>query len=311
MPSTVLDSDIFKDMFGTRRDARRVLRRQSAEVLRRCGGGACGRAGAPRRHSARRGRRHREARAVGHDRSRCAKARSRECRLSDPRAGAAAFAKARRGRAATCTGARPRRTSWTPPRCCKSAPRSPSSSATWRLLSAALAQLAEKYRDTADARPHASATGAADHLRLQVRDLALHDGPPCRAPARVEAARAGRAARRRRRHARLARRQGVSTCGANTRANSSSAIRRSPGMWRATPLPRRSTSSRLVTGSLGKIGFDIMLMMMTELGEAFEPFADHRGASSPCRRSAIRSPRKSSSPTPRRCASTPAWCSMP
>ena len=36
----------------------------------------------------------------------------------------------------------------------------------------------------------------------------------------------------------------------------------------------------LVTGSLGKIGFDIMLMMMTELGEAFEPFADHRGASS-------------------------------
>ena len=36
----------------------------------------------------------------------------------------------------------------------------------------------------------------------------------------------------------------------------------------------------VVTGSLGKIGFDIMLMMMTELGEAFEPFASHRGASS-------------------------------
>jgi 3-carboxy-cis,cis-muconate cycloisomerase len=36
----------------------------------------------------------------------------------------------------------------------------------------------------------------------------------------------------------------------------------------------------LLTGSLGKIGFDIMLMMMTELGEAFEPFAPHRGASS-------------------------------
>ena len=36
----------------------------------------------------------------------------------------------------------------------------------------------------------------------------------------------------------------------------------------------------LVTGSLGKIGFDVMLMMMTELGEAFEPFAAHRGASS-------------------------------
>src|SRR5947209_536218 len=36
----------------------------------------------------------------------------------------------------------------------------------------------------------------------------------------------------------------------------------------------------LLTGSLGKIGFDIMLMMMTELGEVFEPFASHRGASS-------------------------------
>src|ERR1044072_7933186 len=36
----------------------------------------------------------------------------------------------------------------------------------------------------------------------------------------------------------------------------------------------------LLTGTLGKIGFDIMLMMMTELGEAFEPFASHRGASS-------------------------------
>jgi 3-carboxy-cis,cis-muconate cycloisomerase len=36
----------------------------------------------------------------------------------------------------------------------------------------------------------------------------------------------------------------------------------------------------LITGSLGKIGLDIMLMMATELGEAFEPFAEHRGASS-------------------------------
>ncbi len=36
----------------------------------------------------------------------------------------------------------------------------------------------------------------------------------------------------------------------------------------------------LITGSLGKIGFDVMLMMATEIGEAFEPFASHRGASS-------------------------------
>lgn len=36
----------------------------------------------------------------------------------------------------------------------------------------------------------------------------------------------------------------------------------------------------LVTGSLGKVGFDMMLMMATEIAEAFEPFATHRGASS-------------------------------
>ena len=36
----------------------------------------------------------------------------------------------------------------------------------------------------------------------------------------------------------------------------------------------------LLSGSLGKIGFDVMLMMMTELGEVFEPFALHRGSSS-------------------------------
>lgn len=36
----------------------------------------------------------------------------------------------------------------------------------------------------------------------------------------------------------------------------------------------------LIAGSLGKIGFDVMLMMATEIGEVFEPFAAHRGASS-------------------------------
>ena len=36
----------------------------------------------------------------------------------------------------------------------------------------------------------------------------------------------------------------------------------------------------LVTGTLGKIAYDIMLMMQTEVGETFEPFAPGRGASS-------------------------------
>jgi 3-carboxy-cis,cis-muconate cycloisomerase len=33
-------------------------------------------------------------------------------------------------------------------------------------------------------------------------------------------------------------------------------------------------------GALGKIGFDVMLLMATEIGEVSEPFASHRGASS-------------------------------
>lgn len=36
----------------------------------------------------------------------------------------------------------------------------------------------------------------------------------------------------------------------------------------------------LIAGSLGKIAFDVMLMMATEFGEAFEPFVHGRGASS-------------------------------
>jgi 3-carboxy-cis,cis-muconate cycloisomerase len=36
----------------------------------------------------------------------------------------------------------------------------------------------------------------------------------------------------------------------------------------------------LLTGSLGKIASDVMMMMATELGEAFEPFVHGRGASS-------------------------------
>lgn len=36
----------------------------------------------------------------------------------------------------------------------------------------------------------------------------------------------------------------------------------------------------LLTGSLGKIGYDVMLMASTEVSEVFEPFAEGRGASS-------------------------------
>lgn len=33
-------------------------------------------------------------------------------------------------------------------------------------------------------------------------------------------------------------------------------------------------------GALGKIGYDVMILMATEIGEVFEPFSSHRGASS-------------------------------
>src|SRR4051812_17974001 len=45
----------------------------------------------------------------------------------------------------------------------------------------------------------------------------------------------------------------------------------------------------LVTGSLGKIALDIMIMASTEFGELYEPFVKGRGASSTCRRNATRS----------------------
>jgi 3-carboxy-cis,cis-muconate cycloisomerase len=35
-----------------------------------------------------------------------------------------------------------------------------------------------------------------------------------------------------------------------------------------------------VCGALGKIGYDVMILMATEIGEVFEPFSSHRGASS-------------------------------
>jgi 3-carboxy-cis,cis-muconate cycloisomerase len=44
----------------------------------------------------------------------------------------------------------------------------------------------------------------------------------------------------------------------------------------------------LVTGSLGKIALDIMIMASTEFAELYEPFVKGRGRRQPCRRSAIR-----------------------
>ena len=73
-------------------------------------------------------------------------------------------------------------------------------------VSAALAKLAEKYRDT----PMAGRTHLQQALPItfgyKCAIWLSDDGPPCRAPARTQAARAGGAARRRGRHAGVARR---------------------------------------------------------------------------------------------------------
>jgi 3-carboxy-cis,cis-muconate cycloisomerase len=36
----------------------------------------------------------------------------------------------------------------------------------------------------------------------------------------------------------------------------------------------------VVCGALGKVGYDVMILMASEIGEVFEPFSSHRGASS-------------------------------
>ena len=62
----------------------------------------------------------------------------------------------------------------------------------------------------------------------------------------------------------------------------------------------------LVTGSLGKIALDIMIMASTEFAEVYEPFVKGRGASStmPQKRNPI-SQRIDARRGRRRCASTP------
>jgi 3-carboxy-cis,cis-muconate cycloisomerase len=39
-------------------------------------------------------------------------------------------------------------------------------------------------------------------------------------------------------------------------------------------------TSAVICGALGKIGYDVMILMATEIGEVFEQFSSHRGASS-------------------------------
>ena len=93
-----------------------------------------------------------------------------------------------------------------------------------------------------DGRPHASAARPAGDLRLQGRRVARHDRPPPPAPEGADAARPRRPVRGRRRHAGLAGRQRARRARRADGRSWASAARRFPGTWRATVLRRRSPS---------------------------------------------------------------------
>ena len=187
MPSTVLDSDIFKDMFGSA-EMRAVFSDDNlltccvdAEVALAV---AQGRLGVIPQDAADAIARLAPSVAINR-----AELKQVAENVGYPILGLVRqLSQSSAKRAATCTGARPRRTSWTPPRCCKFAPRSPSSSVTWQLFRPRCPARGKASRHR-HARPHTPATGAADHVRLQMRDLAsmmdraIRRSPACPAAA--------------------------------------------------------------------------------------------------------------------------------
>ena len=144
----------------------------------------------------------------------------------------------------------------------------------------ALAGLARKLPRHADGRAQQSAAGGADHLRLQDGDAARRVRAAQQRLQRVAPARAGRRIRRRRRHALLARQPRLKVAGRADEGARDSASRRSPGTRCATRIAEVGCFLGLVTGTCGKIAFDVKLMMQTEVEELYEPFHEGRGSSS-------------------------------
>ena len=143
-----------------------------------------------------------------------------------------------------------------------------------------LADLAQQAPRHADGRPHPPAAGAADDLRLQGRDLARDVRPPPAAAAQLRAARRwwSSSPAPPARWPRSATR--ASTC--SRRWPRSSALGVPATTWHVARdgFAEAVNLLALVTGSLGKIALDIMIMASTEFGEVYEPFVKGRGASS-------------------------------
>ena len=129
-------------------------------------------------------------------------------------------------------------------------------------------------------RPHADAAGAADHLRLQGGGLALRPDGRGRAAAARRGGRARAAVRRRSRNARGTRRGRRE--GAQARLPRSSDLTEAAITWHAERGRIFDIAAALagLSGAATKIATDVLLLMQTEVGEAFEPAAPGKGGSS-------------------------------
>ena len=149
-----------------------------------------------------------------------------------------------------------------------------------RALRGILADLAQQAPRHADGRPHASAAGAAGDLRLQGRDLAGDVRPPPAAPGAncatacwwssspAPPARWPRSATR------------ASRCRQALAEELKLGVPATTWHVARDGFAEAVNLLALVTGSLGKIALDIMIMASTEFGEVYEPFVKGRGASS-------------------------------
>ena len=205
--TTVLDSILFRDAFGTPRmrevfsDFSLVSRYAEVEVALAKAEARCG--VIPPEAAA-----EIAAHRCLDARFRSAAPRDRHRRLSDPAAGAPDGEAMRRGRP-LCPLGRDHAGHHGHRRRPAGARRACDHRAGYRRAARHPRRSVETLSRHADGRTHPSAAGAAGDVRLQDRDLARDVRPSRRAPRAVEAARAGRPVRRRRRHAGLARRQGI------------------------------------------------------------------------------------------------------
>ena len=193
--------------------------------------------------------------------------------------------------ASTATGARPRRTSPTPPPCCRSARRWRWSTPNSPAISAALARLAREHRDT----PMIGRSNLQQAIPVtfgyKMAGILCGDRAPPRAPG-AAARRACWWASSRGAAGTLA---SLEKGAMETQAGLCAELGLRPAGDRLAHHPRqhrrgRRASSAWSAARWASSSMDVKLMMQTEVGEVYEPYAPRpRLAAAPCRRSATRS----------------------